>query len=144
MRDRQQHCEIAKLAVDAGRGRQPVISGDRRLPVAVLGNHLGFRERSQEAVAAALLSQRCEQPRGICGLTLPHQRQGRRIAPGLGPPFGSFVAAPRRDRPGHNQDEHDDPDDVFPVARPELKEIFAAQLLVDFTKDVAHTRPEPV
>src|SRR5262249_33534181 len=41
-----------------------------------------------------------------------------------------------------NEHKHDADNDVLAVARPKLEEVFAAQLLVDFTKNVAHKSSE--
>src|SRR5216683_574250 len=55
--------------------------------------------------------------------------------------FRSLVA-PRDDRPGNEQRQHCDRDDVPPVTRPELEEVVAPQLLVDFAENIAHTSPK--
>src|SRR5262249_179997 len=142
MRNRQQYGEIAELAVDAGGSCQPVISGDRRLAVAVLGKQFGCLERGQQAVAAAFLRELSKQPRRVSGLALAHQCKARGIPPGLRTALGGLVAAPSGDRPRDNEHKHDADNDVLAVARPKLEEVFAAQLLVDFTKNVAHKSSE--
>src|SRR5256885_2390528 len=97
--------------------------------------------RREQAIAATLLGERREQLGRVGILALADQRQGGRIAPGLGAPLRSLVLAPRDDRAGDGHGEHGDEEYVFAVARPELEEVFATQLLVDFAEDVAHKRP---
>ena len=49
------------------------------------------------------------------------------------------MVAPRDDPPGNDDRQNRDRDDVFPVTLPQLQQVIAPQLLVDFAEYFAHT-----
>jgi hypothetical protein len=53
------------------------------------------------------------------------------------------MIAPSHDCPGDQESENGKATDMPPIARPELQQVIATQLLVDFAEDVAHKNPEP-
>ena len=98
-------------------------------------------EGGQHTVPSTGLGQSGEEFGGIPLLAGSGKRLGAGIARRLGTALRHLIVAPCDDAARDQQRDTDHPDNIPAIARPELKQVVATQLLFDFAEYVAHKRP---